>query len=134
MKGPSPKKISQRLKIEMPLAQTIKWVMMGELPLLAFTGVMTSMVARQSIARETKTTPYDNLNAIDSLLQAHGIETIRQSNVDHDSYWFDTRAIYVNMGDTYVNTVLYDIRRYRYEIISVGDFIEREERRGCKFS
>lgn len=128
MKGPSPKKISQRLKIEMPLAQTIKWVMMGELPLLAFAGVIATT------RPGGKVTQYDNLNAIDSLLQAHGVENIRQSNVDHDSYWFDTRAIYVNMGDSYVNTVLYDIRRYRYEIISVGDFIEREERRGCKFS
>lgn len=72
----------------------------------------------------------EELQIISQMLGGHGVEAIRGD--EFDSYWGDTVAVYVNMGDTYTTTVLFDVDKGKFEITSYGDWIEREERRGRK--
>lgn len=65
--------------------------------------------------------------AVDQLLGGSGVEVIRGRYVDH--YSQDIQASYVNMGDTYDLTVLYDHETERYVLTSCGDWVERNERK-----
>jgi hypothetical protein len=62
------------------------------------------------------------LTACNEVLDGHGVEAIRGSWVD--GYYGDTCAVYVNMGDTYDQTVVYDTRKGKYIITSCGDWVE----------
>ena len=42
-------------------------------------------------------------------------------------------ALYVNRGDTYVPTILYDRLSDQFRIIAWGDYVEMKERRGVRF-
>jgi len=62
------------------------------------------------------------LRAADKQLGGHGVENIRgtwQSN-----FWQDTVALYVNMGDSYVNTIIYKVPEGKFVATSWGDLIE----------
>lgn len=67
------------------------------------------------------------MEAINEEMNGFGIEPIRDPS-HWDNYWGDYIAIYVNMGDTYSATILYDTRDNKYILTSYGDFIEG---RGC---
>lgn len=41
-----------------------------------------------------------------------------------DGYWFDCRAVYLNTGDTYNTTILFDTKKDRFYLASMGDFVE----------
>ena len=72
---------------------------------------------------------YEGLKAANAILEAYGIETIRSEDV-WDSYFGDAVAEYVNMGDTYIPTIIYDIERDRYLATDWGTWVESYERRG----
>jgi hypothetical protein len=86
-------------------------------------------------ARECHHDPRESLNArpecimraIDAELKTYGVEPIRGNHVDR--YWDDCQAIYCNTGDTYAATILYDTHDGKYRLTSMGDFVERFERR-----
>ncbi len=68
------------------------------------------------------------LEQINKILGGHGVESVR----GHRNIWNnlgrrdpDTAALYVNMGDTYDQTVLYDAIVGKYRITSLGNFIEK---------
>ena len=58
------------------------------------------------------------------LLEGHGVESIRCEGEHVDNYYFDTVFTYVNMGDTYDMTVVYDTANRRFMATSWGDLVE----------
>lgn len=75
----------------------------------------------------------DRLEAIDKLLGNFGVEAIRGDW--QNGYWCDIVAAYSNTGDTYALTVIH-VRgetswdtQGRFIISSMGDFVERNERK-----
>lgn len=83
--------------------------------------------------RRTRNVPEnDRLEAINELLGLHGTEAIRGEW--QNGYWCDIVAAYCNTGDTYGTTVIqvrgdYSFQSSRFIISTVGDFVERSERR-----
>ena len=67
------------------------------------------------------------MEAIDKLLDNHGVETLSKAGYDEDysSYWGNSVAIYSNSGDTYNSTILFDLVGNRWMVTTVGDFVER---------
>ena len=68
------------------------------------------------------------LDVIDDILDAHGVEAIR-GNYHVSNYYYDAVALYVNMGDSYNGTVLYDTEKEKFYVTTYGDWVERNERR-----
>ena len=66
------------------------------------------------------------MEAINEALGGCGVEVLRADN-EWDSYYGDIVAEYVNMGDTYDVTILYDINECKYEVTSWGDWVEMME-------
>jgi hypothetical protein len=67
------------------------------------------------------------MNALNELLDGHGVEAIKLENAYVNRYWDDCIATYVNMGDTYITTILYDTMNELYRLTSWGDFYESAE-------
>lgn len=70
----------------------------------------------------------DALQYASKVLDGHGVEVVQSA--DHrawDSYWRDVLIAYVNMGDPYRGTILYDVRKSRFTIGSWGDWVETYE-------
>lgn len=68
------------------------------------------------------------LTAANHILEGHGLESV--TSMDYYSYyWGHTIFTYVNMGDTYNTTILYDIRKERLLVTTLGDYLKR-----CKYS
>lgn len=61
------------------------------------------------------------MHAINALIEGHGIEHAPAEK----GPGFD----YVNMGDTYAATIVYDYKTGRFSVTTVGDVIERNPRR-----
>jgi hypothetical protein len=57
-------------------------------------------------------------------LDGYGVEAVTDENAYVDSYYHNIIALYVNMGDTYVNTVVYSTETKEFMITSWGDFYE----------
>lgn len=66
------------------------------------------------------------LEEVNKLIGGHGVEAIRDQNA-YDNYYGDVIATYVNMGDTYDATLLYDVRNNEFHITSWGDWYEQYE-------
>ena len=67
------------------------------------------------------------LDRADEILGGYGIEAIRGNWVDH--YYQDIVALYVNMGDVYVTTILFNTTTEAFSITTVGDWVEYNTRR-----
>lgn len=70
------------------------------------------------------------LEAIDKIIGASGVETIRGGD-NHGGFWQDAVLAYVNMGDPYVATVWYEPRygmSGRWGVGGYGDWVEHWER------
>lgn len=68
----------------------------------------------------------------DQILEGHGVEAIRgnvlRGGERHDTrYYGDILALHVNMGDTYVPTIIYDVGTDRFYAMSWGDWVEWRE-------
>ena len=62
--------------------------------------------------------------AVNEILEGHGTEAIfSDGHVSPD-------AVYINMGDTYNTTLLYDCVRGRWLITCWGNWLEAQEKRG----
>jgi hypothetical protein len=70
------------------------------------------------------------LEAADKILEGFGIEYLVS---EKDDQWGAHGAYYVNLGDTYVPTILLDLDRNRVWATSWGDWVEAEERQGKRF-
>lgn len=66
------------------------------------------------------------MEALNEVLDGCGVEPIRVEGAHVDSYHFDIVATYVNNGDTYKPTVMYDTRKERFELTSWGAWVEKK--------
>ena len=74
----------------------------------------------------------DNLEKIDKLIDGYGVEAINSEDYYTD-YFTDAMAVYVNMGDTYASTVLFDTDEREFLLTTVGDWQKQKEKDGIKF-
>lgn len=74
------------------------------------------------------------MDHVDSELKAYGVESIRSETHGYRRRWGETVALYVNVGETYSATLIFDTLAERFAIESMGDFVERKERRRpCRY-
>jgi hypothetical protein len=66
----------------------------------------------------------ERMEAINIRVEGYGVEPIRSQNYA-GGYWGDIVALYVNMGDTYTPTVVYNVKRDVFTVCSLGDFVEK---------
>ena len=64
--------------------------------------------------------------AVNEVLEGYGSEAIFAGGLC-------PVVTYVNMGDTYAVTLVYDYRRHEWLLTSWGDWIESEERKGRRY-
>lgn len=81
--------------------------------------------------RRGKQSVDNTLTQANQLLNAHGVEAIRGRN--WDSFYHDIVALYVNRGDSYTTTLMFDVTRDRFLVSSMGDWVERNERLTTEF-
>ena len=67
---------------------------------------------------------YNIMKTANKILHGYGIEAIHDEDIFVSKYYQDIVAEYINMGDSYVPTLLYDTREGKFDIISYGDFVE----------
>ncbi len=70
----------------------------------------------------------DAMDAANDVLDGYGVEAVQGEGADLGRYWRDTIALYVNLGDTYDTTILFDTDREEFLIGSWGDFLEDWEK------
>ena len=63
--------------------------------------------------------------AINQVLEGYGIESVRTSK-RKNGYWGNILCTYVNMGDSYLPTVIHH-RKHGYMVASIGDVIEKNK-------
>ena len=63
--------------------------------------------------------------AINVVLEGYGIESARTSKWKN-GYWCDILCTYVNMGDSYIPTVIYH-RKHGFMVANIGDVIEKNK-------
>lgn len=68
------------------------------------------------------------MKAANAYMEAHGIEAIR-GDYYVDGYWQDIVALYVNTGDTYNATLLYETEPERFVLTTWGDWVEAKQRK-----
>lgn len=68
------------------------------------------------------------LDTCNAILHGYGVEAIRDNQWEN-GYYMDIGLLYVNMGDTYIPTVVYDTRKKQWYVTSWGNIIERNEKR-----
>lgn len=100
------------------------------------TGVWGAFIRRALQDHEAgKAWPQQTLQNVDSIIDGHGVETLWEPYSDgSENKTRPPLAYYVNTGDTYSATLLWDCRKRRWVLSSWGDFYERtpEYRRYCK--
>jgi len=69
----------------------------------------------------------DVLERANEILRGGGVEPIDCEYCQVDNYYFGIVLLYVNMGDTYTTTLLYDTANQKFLIGSWGDWYERHE-------
>lgn len=69
------------------------------------------------------------MDAADELLEGHGIESlfVRDGQIVNDAWDAAFGIDYVNLGDTYLATVIYDYEAHEFYIGSWGDWVETTE-------
>jgi hypothetical protein len=96
---PSVKKLSESLNISTANARLIR----------------SAMDAGQSVQKV--------LRLADKIMDAHGVEYIQSGE---DTMYDKDGLDYVNMGDTYDTTLIFDHRKGRFIVSSWGDIVERD--------
>lgn len=65
----------------------------------------------------------DVLRYASRVIDGHGTESIRDSRAPMRFYWLQTVLVYVNMGDPYEKTLMYDPDTDRFFIGNWGDWL-----------
>lgn len=63
---------------------------------------------------------------LNSVLEGYGVEAIRGDTWDR--YFTDACALYINMGEAYVPTILYDVCRKRFLVSTWADWVEKHQK------
>ena len=72
------------------------------------------------------------MRALNEEMHGFGVECIKGEYID--KFWDDVIATYVNMGDTYNTTILFDTRTDLFKVTSHGDWVESYEKKGGKIN
>ena len=70
------------------------------------------------------------MELLSEAIGGYGVEAIRSQESNAGPYYGDIVATYVNAGDTYDSTVIFNAETDTFERMSVGDWIERYEAEG----
>lgn len=85
----------------------------------------------------TANTPNDvdyAMEKVQILLEGHSIESLECNNVDYwKPYYMNIYALYINEGDTYIPTLIYEVPTHTFYLTTVGDYIEAKEYKGIEF-
>lgn len=108
--GPSIKRIQETLRLLPEAARELK------------------VEIERAYARQTHDAYDKVLELANRLLEAHGVEAIEGEDYI-DRYYGNIVALYVNMGDTYVGTILFNTITERFTLEGWDDFVERNEKR-----
>jgi hypothetical protein len=97
---------------------------------------------RMLLEKKTRTTSYEDVHswieqcwhrpkyserlmlALNEIIEGHGVEVIW--GPDSETW---PEAAYVNTGDYYNATLMYDCRDHRVRVTTVADFVERNQKR-----
>ena len=71
------------------------------------------------------------LDAANDYANLYGVEALRDERAWVDSYYMDIIALYLNTGDTYDETLIFDTETRDYLLTSWGDFYEAWENEKC---
>jgi hypothetical protein len=69
----------------------------------------------------------ERLEAINELIDGFGIESSSIEGYWHSQYWQNTVCLYINTGDSYALTFIYNVVDDCFEITTWGDWIEAME-------
>ena len=72
------------------------------------------------------------LDHVNAAIQGYGVVPIKGTAKDswREPFWADTAAVYVNRGETYKPTVIYDTDSEKFYLKSWGDFVTSLENKG----
>lgn len=91
--------------------------------------VCAQIALRKARAAVKGTDGLDEFMEIANLcMRGFGVEPIRVTG-KCDRYWGDTDLLYVNMGDTYIPTLIYDTRSGKFSFRPWGDVVEAHPKR-----
>lgn len=124
---PSVKTIMRRLSITRDKAKIIRGLIDYNISPFSNGFPKTQAWARACYNPPEDFDVYAVLSAISEVIDGYGVESIT-SNRYIDNYYQYCCLQYVNMGDTYENTVVYDTERSLYYIMSYGDWVETYEK------
>lgn len=68
-----------------------------------------------------------NLKEVNDFINGFGVESVTAEDYQVDNYYYNIIALYINMGDTYDTTIVYDTENNEFEVSSWGDWFERWE-------
>lgn len=68
------------------------------------------------------------MEEINDVLGLFGVEALT-GDYHVDRYWYNIVALYVNTGDTYRTTVLYETETGEFHLVSWGDWVEQNQER-----
>jgi hypothetical protein len=74
------------------------------------------------------------LMVMNNILDAHGIESIVSENKYVNNYWHYIQALYINMGDSYINTIVFLTMENKIILSCFANIVESLEKKGYKFS
>lgn len=70
----------------------------------------------------------EKMVVLNELIDGCGIESIQVSEeLYQDSYWCNCIGTYINLGDTYITTIVYNTIDREFEVINWGDYFETKE-------
>jgi len=111
--------IAKRLRIDNEVAAQVKAIIEGKKDPSELTGGANRI-------RECYNPPEDYdvaLHAINQLIEGYGVEYVaHKDDTFREVYGVD----YVNLGDTYTTTVVYDHLKGKFEVIDIGTIIEAD--------
>lgn len=114
------KRLMDCLNIEEDKAREVLWVVKGIIDPMDYESVKTwvSRCYNPPSRVELK------LEALNEIIDGYGTESIEGDYVD--SYYMDIRYIYINKGDTYQGTIVFDTANSKFILSSWGDIVEKD--------
>jgi RNA binding exosome subunit len=87
--------------------------------------------AREILRRIRSANEHEEVDAIledvDRLIDENGVEALHESNAFVDRYYHDIIALYVNRGESYKATLVFDTANWLFTVEGWADFYERWE-------
>lgn len=66
---------------------------------------------------QAKNNPNNALDRVNAIMNAHGVENLNSEETGESCY-------YINTGDTYSATILFDCNKWRFSVTTMGDWYE----------